>query len=200
VRKFPEPIQNLAAALVKLPGVGPKTALRYVFALLKLPPHELTDLTQLIHELGERIKTCRECLSYTDNGVCTLCQDPRRDVSALCIVETSRDIPTLEATGVYQGRYFVLGGILNPIEGMTPEALNVKRLLNRLERDAFVQEIILALSPDVLGETTMMYLAKQLKPFGRRLTKLARGLPTGASLEFADEITLGDALKGRRDA
>lgn len=200
MRKFPEPIQNLAASLVKLPGVGPKTALRYVFALLKLPPHELADLARLIQELGERVKTCRECYSYTDNGLCQMCQDPRRDGSVLCVVETSRDIPTIESTGVYQGRYFVLGGILNPIEGMTPEALNVKPLLDHLKQDPLIQEVILAFSPDVQGETTMMYLSKQLQPFGRRLTKLARGLPTGASLEFADEITLGDALKGRREA
>jgi recombination protein RecR len=200
VRKFPEPIQNLSAALLKLPGVGPKTALRYVFALLKLPKYELGELSRLLIELGERVRVCQECFSYTDSGVCLLCQDPKRDTSVLCVVETSRDIPTIESTGAYHGRYFVLGGTLNPIEGMTPDTLNVKALEDRLGRDLNIEEIILAFSPDVHGETTMMYLCKLLRPLNRRVTRLARGLPTGASLEFADEVTLGDALKGRREA
>jgi recombination protein RecR len=117
----------------------------------------------------------------------------------LCIVEEPRDIATIESTNAYQGRYLVLGGVLNPIDGITPDALRVRELLDRVKADEQIREIILALSPTIQGETTMMYLSKQLVPLGRRVTRLARGLPIGASLEYADEITLGDALKGRRD-
>ncbi|MFH1252856.1 MAG: recombination mediator RecR [Candidatus Uhrbacteria bacterium] len=197
MRRFPEPIQNLAAAFTRLPGVGPKTALRYVFALLQLPKEELTQTARLIHELGEKVRVCPSCFSYTQNEICDLCADPRRDSALLCLVETSRDISTIEATGAYQGKYFVLGGLLNPIEGLTPEVLRVQPLFKKLREDKNIKEIILAFSPDVHGETTMMYLAKQLIPFEKQLTRLARGLPAGASLEFADEITLGAAFKGR---
>lgn len=199
MRRFPEPIQNLVAALTGLPGVGPKTALRYVYALLKQPPSGLVTLSNLIRELGDKIDVCRECFTYTEGGSCELCRDPKRDPYALCVVEASRDIATIEATDAYRGRYFVLGGTLDPIEGMTPEVLNVRALLDKLAAQPEIEEIILAFSPDVHGETTMMYLTKQLKPFNRRVTRLARGLPMGASLEFADEITLGDAMKGRRE-
>jgi len=199
MRKFPEPIQNLASALTRLPGVGPKTALRYVFALLLLPKEELLQTSNLIKELGEKVRLCPSCFSYTQGDTCDICRDLRRNSSLLCVVETSRDISTIEATGAYQGKYFVLGGVLNPIEGMTPEILRVQPLFKRLREDTAIQEIILAFSPDVHGETTMMYLTKQLISFNKRVTRLARGLPAGASLEFADEITLGDALKGRKE-
>ena len=198
MRKFPEPIQNLASALTRLPGVGPKTALRYVFALLQLPKDELLQTANLIKELGEKVRLCPTCFSYTQSEFCDICQDLRRDNSQLCIVETSRDISTIEATSTYHGKYFVLGGVLNPIEGMTPEVLRVQPLFQKLRDNGAIQEIILAFSPDVHGETTMMYLTKQLISFNKKITRLARGLPAGASLEFADEITLGDALKGRK--
>ncbi|MFA6131490.1 MAG: recombination mediator RecR [Patescibacteria group bacterium] len=199
VRKFPEPIQNLASALTRLPGVGPKTALRYVFALLQLSKEELLQTSNLIKELGEKVRLCPSCFSYTQSNLCDICQDPRRDPSLLCVVETSRDIATIEATSAYHGKYFVLGGVLNPIEGMTPDVLRVQPLFKKLREDTAVEEIILAFSPDVHGETTMMYLTKQLLSFNKHITRLARGLPAGASLEFADEITLGDALKGRKE-
>lgn len=199
MRKFPEPIQNLAGALTRLPGVGPKTALRYVFALLQLPKEELLQTSNLIRELGEKVRLCPSCFSYTQGEFCDICKDPRRDPSLLCVVETSRDISTIEATDVYHGKYFVLGGVLNPIEGLTPEVLRVQPLFKKLRENEKIKEIILAFSPDVHGETTIMYLTKQLINFDKRITKLARGLPAGASLEFADEITLGDALKGRKE-
>jgi len=199
MRKFPEPIQNLASALTRLPGVGPKTALRYVFELLQLPKEELLQTSNLIKELGEKVRLCPSCFSYTQGDICEISRDSRRNSSLLCIVETSRDISTIEATGAYQGKYFVLGGVLNPIEGMTPEVLRVQPLFKRLREDPSIQEIILAFSPDVHGETTMMYLTKQLLAFNKKVTRLARGLPAGASLEFADEITLGDALNGRKE-
>jgi len=199
MRKFPEPIQNLASAFTRLPGVGPKTALRYVFALLQLSKEELLQTSNLIKELGEKVRLCPSCFSYTQGELCDICQDLRRDASLLCVVETSRDISTLEATGAYHGKYFVLGGVLNPIEGLTPEVLRVQPLFQKLRKNEKIEEIILAFSPDVHGETTMMYLTKQLINFDKRITRLARGLPAGASLEFADEITLGDALKGRKE-
>lgn len=199
MRRFPEPIQNLASALTRLPGVGPKTALRYVFSLLQLPKDELLQTANMIKELSEKVRLCPSCFSYTQNEFCDICQDQQRDSSLLCVVETSRDISTIEATGAYHGKYLVLGGVLNPIEGMTPEVLRVQQLFKKLREDSAVSEIILAFSPDVHGETTMMYLTKQLMNFDKKITRLARGLPAGASLEFADEITLGDALKGRKE-
>ncbi len=199
MRRFPEPIQNLSAALTKLPGVGPKTALRYVFALLKLPSYDLEQMSRLIRELGDKVDTCPDCYSYTEGGACFICQDAKRDARVLCVVETFRDVATIEGTSAYHGRYFVLGGTLNPIEGATPETLNIRPLLAKLDANPSIAEIILAFSPDVHGETTMMYLNKLLKPLGRRTTRLARGLPMGASLEYADEVTLGDAMNGRRE-
>lgn len=199
MRKFPEPIQNLTAAFTQLPGVGPKTALRYVYALLKFPKPQIKFFAKLLEELSEKILICKTCCMYTESELCPFCADQRRDDSILCVVELSRDIATIESTEMYQGRYFVFGGTLNPLEGQTPETLNMQRLLSYLHTHPNIQEIILAFSPDISGETTMMYLSKHLKPFSKHLTRLARGLPTGAALEFADEITLADALKGRRE-
>lgn len=200
MRRFPEAIQNAAAALSRLPGVGPKTALRYVFFLLKQPKSDLPMMAKMITDLGEKVKVCNQCFAYTETERCEICRDEQRDGSLLCVVEESRDIATIEATNMYQGRYHVLGGTLNPIEGVTPEVLNAKELADRLKENSEVREIILAFSPDVHGEATMMYLTKQLAPLNIKITRLARGLPTGASLEYADEVTLGDALKGRREA
>ncbi len=199
MRRFPEPIQNAAAALARLPGVGPKTALRYVFYLLKQPKADIESVARALVALGERIQTCSRCYTYTaGGGVCEICTDARRDASLLCVVEESRDIATMESTDAYKGLYHVLGGTLNPIEGVTPDALRVRELVERVRADETIREIILAFSPNVQGETTILYLAKQLAPFGRAVTRLARGLPIGASIEYADEVTLGDALKGRR--
>ncbi len=200
MRKFPEPIQNAVAGLSRLPGVGPKTALRFVYYLLKIPKAEVLQLSRSLAALTEKIQTCTRCYTYGESELCEICADARRDASILCVVEEPRDISTVESTGVYKGRYFVLGGVLNPIEGMTPDALRIHELAERLQNDAGVAEIILALSPTVQGESTMMYLSKRLAPLGRKVTRLARGLPIGATIEYADEVTLGDALKGRRDA
>jgi len=200
MRKFPEPIQNLVSALTRLPGVGPKTALRYVYALLKFSKNDLAILANLIQQLGERIEVCQECYTYTEGGTCEICVDPKRDQALLCVVEASRDISTIEATNTYNGRYFVLGGTLNPIEGMTPDTLNTRELMNRIHPSNGEKEILLAFSPDIHGETTMMYLTKQIAPLGHKVTKLARGLPIGASLEYADEVTLGDAIKWRKES
>ncbi len=200
MRRFPEPIQNAVASLSRLPGVGPKTALRYVYALLKLPKHDLHVMARTLVELAERVRTCGTCFLLSETEQCEICADGRRDRSMVCVVEESRDVATVEATGTFRGRYHVLGGTLNPIEGITPDVLRIRELGERLQADGNIREVILALSPNVHGEATMMYLAKLLSPLGRRVTRLARGLPIGATVEYADEITLGDAMKGRRDA
>jgi len=198
VRRFPEPISNLVAAFARLPGVGPKTALRYVFYLLQQPNSDLEVMARALIQLGERIHVCRLCFTYTERETCEICLDSKRNPSQLCVVEEARDISTIESTGMYQGFYHVLGGNLNPIEGITPDTIRYRELQQRLEKNVSLQEVILALSPTVQGEATMLFLQKQLSPQGRVITRLARGLPLGATLEFADEITLGDALKGRK--
>lgn len=198
MRRFPEPISNLVAAFARLPGVGPKTALRYVFYLLKQPTFDLEVMARALTQLGERIKTCPRCYTYTEREVCDICEDPKRDASQLCVVEEARDIATIESTGTYHGLYHVLGGTLNPMEGMTPETLRITPLHERLQTDPHIAEVILALSPTAHGEATIMYIQKSLAPLGRPMTRLARGLPVGATLEFADEVTLGDALQGRK--
>ncbi len=199
MRKFPAPIHRAVAALTSLPGVGPKTALRYTFALLRQSQHQREQFAQAVLGLAQ-ISRCSRCFAYSEEPQCAICRDSSRSDAILCIVSESRDISTIEATGAFAGRYFVLGGTLNPIEGQTPETLNMDRLVDRLHAQPEIEELILAFSPDVHGETTMMYLARQLKSAERRVTRLARGLPLGADLEYADEVTLGDALTGRREA
>lgn len=198
MRRFPEPISNLVAAFARLPGVGPKTALRYVFYLLKQPKYDLEVMARALQQLGERIKVCNQCFTYTERQTCEICEDPKRDKRMLCVVEESRDIATIESTNMYRGYYHVLGGNLNPIEGITPDVLKIRELRQRLETNPDIEEVILAFSPTVHGETTIMYLTKLLAPLGIKITRLARGLPMGATLEFADEVTLGDALKHRK--
>ncbi len=198
MRRFPESISNLVAAFSRLPGVGPKTALRYVFYMLSQPKADLEIMAKSLMHLGERIKICSDCFTYTERETCEICLDPKRITNILCVVEESRDIATIESTNTYPGRYHVLGGTLNPIEGMTPEFLRLRELTEKIKNSDKIEEVILALSPTVQGEATIMYLTKILSPLGVTITRLARGLPVGATLEFADEVTLGDALKQRR--
>lgn len=197
MRKFPEPIQNLVAAFSRLPGVGPKTALRYVFYLLKQPKSDLDVMARALVALGEKVRVCDTCYTYTELETCEICRDQKRDPNLLCVVEESRDIATIESTDAYRGRYHVLGGVLSPIEGVTPNVLRIRELQERLDAHPEIQEIILACSPTVQGESTMLFLAKELQRHNKKITRLARGLPVGATLEYADEVTLGSALKGR---
>lgn len=198
MRRFPTPIHNVMAALAKLPGVGPKTALRYTFALLRLSPHDLEMIGRAIANL-QHVQTCQECFAYSETPVCEICSNDKRQNNVICVVAESRDIATIEATDTFNGKYFVLGGRLNPVEGDTPDQLNVEALIKRLEVNPAIQEVILAFSPDVHGETTIMYLSRKIKQLNRRATRLARGLPMGADIEYTDEVTLGDALLGRRE-
>lgn len=199
MRKFPEPIQTLMTEFGRLPGVGPKTALRYVYALLALTPEQRAYFARSVTHL-DTIERCPLCHAHIERGACAICTDEKRDGTVLCVIAESRDIATIEATDLYKGRYHVLGGLLKPTEGRTAEQLRILELQKRLKTSEEIREIILAISPDVYGEMTMQHLAKVLKPHGRKITRLARGLPMGADLEFADEITLGDAFTGRREA
>jgi len=162
-------------------------------------PDERRQLARAIEGL-EFVTNCTICHAHAENPVCGICSDSARSDSSLCVVAESRDISTIEATNVFRGKYFVLGGTLNPIAGQTPERLRIDILTHRVEAHPDIQEIILAFSPDVHGETTILYLAKRMKSLGKRVTRLARGLPMGADIEYADEVTLSDALSGRREA
>lgn len=198
MRNFPAPIRNAASALGKLPGVGPKTALRYAFAILTFTKHDIAQFAKAIAELAN-VQTCESCFAFSEGPVCEICRNSQRNASQLCVVAESRDIATMEATAAFNGKYFVLGGTLNPVDGRTPETLNVQPLLKRIESSPDIKEIILAFSPDVHGETTIMYLSRILKPHHKKVTRLARGLPMGADIEYADEVTLLSALHGRSE-
>jgi recombination protein RecR len=192
------PVQTLIDELGRLPGVGPKSAQRIAFYLLKLAPEDANRLARAIVEAKERVSFCRRCFNIAEGELCTYCRDDRRDGAQLCVVEDPRDIVAVERTHEFRGRYHVLQGAISPIEGIGPEQLRIKELLARVA-DEGVKEVILATNPNIEGEATAMYLAKLLKPLGLRVTRIASGLPVGGDLEYADEVTLGRALEGRRE-
>lgn len=194
----PRALEALLREFTKLPGIGPKTAERLVYHLLKQPPAELEALAESLKQAKDEVVTCSQCFRFTDQNPCPMCTDPRRDHSLLCVVAESQNIPVLEKTGAFHGLYHVLGGLVSPLEGVTPDRLTVKELEARLKANG-VKEVILAFSPNVDGETTSLYLAKLVKPLGLKVTRLARGLPVGAELEYADEVTLESAIEGRRE-
>jgi len=195
---YPEPVARLIEALQRLPGIGPKTAQRLAFFLLKQPAEEVTGLAEALGQLKTLIVHCSACFNVTQEDPCRICSDPRRDARALCVVEEPNDLLAIERTGEFRGRYHVLLGALSPLDGIGPEDLKVRELLHRLERES-VEEIILATNPSVEGEATALYLAKLLRPFAVRITRIARGLPVGSDLEYADEVTLSKAIEGRRE-
>jgi recombination protein RecR len=195
---YPEPVARLIEALQRLPGIGPKTAQRLTFFLLKRPTDEVASLADALTQLKALIVHCQACFNVTQEDPCRICRDPRRDARLLCVVEEPNDLLALERTGEFRGRYHVLLGALSPLDGIGPEDLKVRELLSRLEREP-VEEIILATNPSVEGEATAIYLGKLLKPFATRITRIARGLPVGGDLEYADEVTLSKALEGRRE-
>ena len=190
-------VQALIDELGRLPGIGPKSAQRIAFHLLKLPVQDAERLATAIREAKAKVRFCGRCFNVAEDELCGICVDPRRDASLLCVVEEARDIVALEKTGEFRGRYHVLLGAISPIEGIGPEQLKVRELLGRLA-DESVTEVILCTNPNVEGEATAMYLARLLKPLGLTVTRLASGLPVGGDLEYADELTLGRALEGRR--
>ena len=191
-------VQNLVAQLTHLPGVGQRTAQRLAFHLLRTTKEEALALAEAIVEVKERVRFCRECGNLTEDEVCAICLDARRDHSVICVVEQPVDLISVERTAEFRGLYHVLGGAISPIEGVGPEQLRIRELLGRLG-DEGVKEVILATNPNIEGEATAMYLARLLKPLGMRTTRIASGLPVGGDLEYADEVTLGRALEGRRE-
>ncbi len=194
----PEPIARLIEAFHKLPGVGPKSAQRLAYHILRAPEQEAAALASAIQDVKSRIKLCSVCLNITENDPCGYCQDSRRDASAVCVVEQPLDILALERAGVFRGRYHVLHGVLNPMDGIGPEHLHIRELLERL-RDGEVKEVIMATNPSLEGEATAMYIQRLVSPLGVKVTRLARGLPSGADLEYTDDVTLARALEGREE-
>lgn len=195
---FEGPIQDLVDELGRLPGVGPKSAQRIAFHLLKVPSDDALRLASAIVEVKERAVLCATCFNVSMAERCSICSDSRRDTSKVCVVEDPRDIVAVERTREFSGRYHVLGGALNPIEGVGPEQIRVRELLARIEAEG-ITEVILCTNPNLEGDTTAMYLARLLKPLGLSVTRIASGLPVGGDLEYADELTLGRALEGRRE-
>jgi recombination protein RecR len=194
---FSPAVENLVAQLTRLPGVGTRTAQRLAFHLLRAPKEEAGALAAAIAEVKERVRFCRECGNLTEDEVCGICRDERRDRTIICVVEQPVDLFSLERTHEFRGLYHVLGGALSPIDGVEPGHLRIDELVQRVERNG-VAEVVLATNPNMTGEATAAYLADKLR--GRvRVTRLASGLPVGGDLEYADEVTLGRALSGRRE-
>ncbi|MFP3902441.1 MAG: recombination mediator RecR [Acidimicrobiia bacterium] len=192
------PVQDLIDELGRLPGVGPKSAQRIAFHLLKISKDDALRLARAVAEVKDKVRFCEVCFNVSEGEVCGVCADPRRDPAVVCVVEEPRDLVAIEKTGEMHGRYHVLGGAISPIEGIGPEQLRVRELLDRIGRDE-VTEVILCTNPNLEGEATALYLGRLLKPLGVRVTRIASGLPVGGDLEYADELTLGRALEGRRD-
>jgi len=198
VSRYAPTLVKLIGELVRLPGIGPKSAQRLTFHLLKVSKDEALALAQAITDLKDRTRCCTVCYNISEEDRCNICIDPSRDGSLLCVVEEANDLWAIEKTGSFKGRYHVLGGSLSPLDGRGPEQLTAKALLQRLEAEG-VKEVILATNPNVEGEATAMYLSRLLKPLAVRVTRIARGLPVGGDLEYADEVTLSKALEGRRE-
>jgi recombination protein RecR len=195
---FEGPIQELIDELARLPGIGPKSAQRLAFYLVKAPPDEAKRLAEALINAKERVRFCRECFGVAEGELCRVCRDASRDATVICVVEESKDQAAIEKAGVVRGRYHILGGAISPLEGIGPDDLRVQELLDRVQRDG-VREVILATNPNLEGNATAMYVAGLLKPLGVTVTRLASGLPVGGDLEYADEVTLGQALEGRRE-
>ncbi|MCX7984192.1 MAG: recombination mediator RecR [Bacteroidetes bacterium] len=189
-------LEELAEHFAQLPGIGRKTAHRLALYILKMPHEEVSALANALLTVKEKVRYCSLCANITENDPCIICSDPKRDHSLICVVEEPNDVLAIEKTNEYHGLYHVLGGVLSPLDGIGPEELKIKELLHRVST-THIDEVILALNPNVEGEATTLYLAKLLKPFGMKVTRIARGLPVGADLEFADEATVTRALEGR---
>lgn len=192
-------IDDLTGELARLPGIGRKTALRLTYYLLKRPAEEARRLARALERVAEQVKPCTECGNLTESDPCVLCVSPRRDRAFICVVEEASDIGAIERTGEYRGLYHVLGGRISPLEGVGPDELNMHALVGRLGTDSAVREVIVATNASVEGEATALYLQKIIRPLGVRVTRLARGLPVGGDLEYADGVTIAEALSGRRE-
>ena len=198
--KYPSKLlENAVDAISSLPGVGSRSALRLALHLLKQPKENVHHFTQAINMLSDEVRYCRECMMVSDEDICSICSDERRDHGTICVVESVRDVMSIEATGQYKGVYHVLGGIISPINGIGPSDLTIRQLVERLQKvDCPDTEVILALSGDVEGETTSFYIYRQISPLGVRVSTLARGLGFGDDLEYADSLTLGRSIINRQ--
>jgi recombination protein RecR len=194
---FEGPVQDLIDELGRLPGIGPKSAQRIAFHLLAAEPADVGRLAAALQRVKDEVKFCTTCGNVAEAEQCRICIDPRRDETVICVVEEPKDVVAIERTREFRGRYHVLGGAISPIEGIGPDDLRVRELLQRLQ-DGTITELILATDPNLEGEATATYLARLIKPMGLRVTRLASGLPVGGDLEYADEVTLGRAFSGRR--
>jgi recombination protein RecR len=192
-------VQELIDELGRLPGIGPKSAQRLAFHILEADTEDMQRLVRAIVTVKERVKFCTICGNVTESETCTICRDERRDPTVICVVEESKDVLAVERTRAFRGRYHVLGGSINPIAGIGPDQLRIRELLTRLN-DSRIEEIIIATDPNLEGEATATYLSRMLKTIGIAVTRLASGLPVGGDLEYADEVTLGRAFEGRRNA
>lgn len=194
----PEPVTRLIEAFAQLPGIGPKTASRLTFYLLRRPAEQAEALAAALRDLKQKVLFCATCFNITEASPCAICRDEGRDRSIICVVEEPLDVLAIERTGEYRGLYHVLHGAISPVEGIGPDELRINELLVRL-KDRPVREVLLATNPNLEGEATAMYLARLIQPLGVRVTRLARGLPVGGDLEYADAVTLSRALEGRRE-
>jgi recombination protein RecR len=191
-------VENLINEFKKLPGIGPKSARRIAFFLLKLSNEDILKLSRSIVEMKEKVKFCSQCYGLSEEDICYICRDGSRDIKKICIVEEASDVAIIEKTGEYRGLYHVLGGLLSPIEDIGPAEIRIPMLLKRV-KESNVDEVIIALNPTVEGESTAVYLKKILQPLGIKVTRLASGIPVGGDLEYADEITIGRAISERRE-
>ena len=191
-------VENLINEIMKLPGIGRKTAQRLSFFIMGMPEEDAISIAKAIIELKEKARFCRVCFSITDNELCSICKDPSRDRSSICVVEEPSNLIVIEKTKIFRGRYHVLLGALSPIDGISPEKLKINELVQRVKSDS-IKEVIIATNPNTKGETTAAYITQLLKPFGIKITRIAYGLPIGGDIEFADEVTLTKAIEGRKE-
>jgi len=196
VSVYIEPLAKLVNAFSKLPGIGGKTALRLAYHMINAPEEDIRELCEALSEIKKKVKYCSECGNFTENDICSICADDRRDHSVICVVKDPRDVIAMEKTASFKGVYHVLHGTISPIDGIGPDDIRIKELLTRLDN---VTEIIIATNPDVEGDATAVYIARLLKGFGIKTTRIAHGIPIGGDLEYIDEVTLAKALDGRRE-
>ncbi len=196
--EYAKPLAKLIRELEKMPGVGPKSAQRIAFHILRLPEEEARTLAEAIMEVKERITTCKRCFNFTDEELCPICRNPSRDASVLCVVADVRDLMAIERTQEFRGQYHVLQGVISPMDGISAEHLRIRELLQRLQSGQ-IREVIIAMNPTIEGDATALYLSKLIKPLGIRVTQLAHGMPVGGDLDYADQATLISALEWRRE-
>ncbi|GMA50572.1 recombination protein RecR [Alicyclobacillus contaminans] len=194
---FPEPIQHLVEQFMKLPGIGPKTATRLAFCVLDMSAEDVHEFAVALEDVKRKLTECAICCNITEDSPCSICRDPSRDNHVLCVVQDAKDVAAMEKTHEFHGRYHVLHGAISPLEGIGPNDIRMKELVQRIGTSD-IREVIVATNPNVEGEATAMYIARLLKPFSVMVTRIAHGLPVGGDLEYADEVTLAKALEGRR--